>query len=155
MIVSLSGGFRGGRGGNRGYRGHGIGRGHGNDRVSSNYGRILSATVEGKTVKSKSYSKAEFSSMTGPQRIKFIELNNQRRQSNLTNNNDAHSASHLSVSISAAIIAGLKEATKTNVTFDDDITEDGDGSTSTKRRAESGGAGDFIANRCKKTSKKE
>ena len=77
--------------------------------------------------------------MTDPQRSKVSELNKQRRQSNLTNNRDAHFVSHLSTSISATIVAGVKEATTTNVTFDNDISEDGDGSTSTKGRAESDG----------------
>lgn len=153
MVAGLQGGFRGGRGGGRGHRGRGAGRGRGSDRTSSNQGRILSATVDGKTVESKSYSKAEFNAMTGPQRNKVIELNKQRRQSYMTNKHDAHSVSQLSSSISAAIVAGVREASKTN--DDDDITDDGDGSTSTKRRAESGGVGDFIANRRKKTSKKD
>ena len=71
----------------------------------------------------------------------------------MTNKHDAHSVSQLSSSISAAIVAGVKEASRTNA--DDDITDDGDSSISPKRRAESGGVGDFIANRRKKTSKKD
>ena len=93
--------------------------------------------------------------MTEPQRNKDIELNKQCRQSYMTNKHDAQSVSQLSRSISADIVVGVKKASNTNDTPEDDITDDGDDSTSTKRRAESDGVGDFITNLRKKASEKE
>ena len=155
MVAGLQGGFRGGRGGRgRGntFRGRG-GRGRGNYSNSNNRGPILSATVDGKTVESRSYSKAEFSALTGPQRNKVIDLNKQRRNNSANNSSgnhtDAHSVSQISTSISAAIVEGVKQASQSNNS--DDFTDD----ASTKRKAESGGVGEFIANRRKKTSNKQ
>ena len=75
MIAILQGGFLVGRGGGRGQYCCGIRRSRGNHRSSSSYGHILSAAVDGKIVKSKSYLKAELRAMTDAQRNKVIELN--------------------------------------------------------------------------------
>ena len=104
-------------------------------------------------MESRSYSKAEFSALTGPQRNKVIDLNKQRRNNSANNSSgnhtDAHSVSQISTSISAAIVEGVKQASQSNNS--DDFTDD----ASTKRKAESGGVGEFIANRRKKTSNKQ
>ena len=60
--------------------------------------------------------------MTGPQRNRIIDLNRQRRQANLDNKSDNWLMIQISTYISAAIVARVKKASKTNT--DDDINED-------------------------------
>ena len=57
MVAGLQGEFRGGRGGGRGHRGYGTGRGRGSDCCSSNYSRIISATVDGKKLRERATQK--------------------------------------------------------------------------------------------------
>ena len=59
--------------------------------------------------------------------------------------------SQISTSISAAIVEGVKQASQSN---NDDFTDETTTTTS-KRKAESGGVGEFIANRRKQTSNKD
>ena len=155
MISGLRGGFRGGgaRGG-YGRRNSGRdGRGGRGDHNSTNLGPHLKATVDGKVVESKRYSYQEFQNFNANQRNKIIQLHKERKakaSSTYNTHDDTMSIKSVGLitnSISEAIVAGVKQATQSNMS--DTVSEV---TQATKRKAESGSVGSFIKQRRNNTS---
>ena len=150
MISGLRGGFRGGGRGGRGGRG-----GKSNTYNNTNLGPVLKATVDGKVVESRRYSYQEFNNFNANQRNKIMDLHKQRKakagnqQTNSDNTMSVKSVSLITESISEAIVAGVKQATKTH--DDDTVSEMGE-SQNSKRKADSGSVGSFMKNRRNNTS---
>ena len=136
------------------------GRGRGRNRQSSNtlLGPMLSAVVDGKRVEGKIYPQAEFSALTKRQRGKVIELYRRRKEAGKNSNTSAIGS--LSDTISAAVVAGVRAATNTNLD-DESLTIDlpntqptdaGSTSNTSRRAASSGGVGEYMAKRRKGNS---
>ena len=119
---------------------------------------MLSAVVDGKRVEGRIYPQAELSALTKCQRGKVIELYQQRKEAGKSTNISAIGS--LSDIISAAVVAGVRAATNTNLddeslTIDLSSTQPTDaGSTSnTSHRAASlGGVGEYMKKRRKGNS---
>lgn len=135
-------------------RGNGRGRGRGHNRSNhNNLGPMLSATVDGKKIEGKIYPKKEFANLTKAQRDKVIELY-RKRKDNTGQNASVSALSNLSSTISAAVVAGVRQASVTNLD-DESITIEGgnDSNTIVTRSSNvstgSGAIGDFMAKRRK------
>ena len=153
MISGLRGGFRGGgRGGGGGRNGRGGGN---KSYTNTNLGPVLKATVDGKVVESRRYSYQEFNNFNSNQRNKIMELHRQRKakagkqQTNGDSTMSVKSVSLITESISEAIVAGVKQASKTH--DEDTVSEMGE-SHNSKRKADSGSVGSFMKNRRTNTS---
>jgi len=116
MISGLRGEFHGG---GRGGGGHSGGRG-GRGATYTNLGIVLKATVDSKVVESRRYSYQEFNNFKSNQRNKIIDLHKERRakasnqQANHGDTMSVKSASLITDSIIEAIVARVKQATRTN-----------------------------------------
>lgn len=137
---------------NGGSRGNGNGKSKNRNQANSqNLGPMLSAMVDGKKVEGKIYPKKEFSNLTRAQRDKVIELYRKRKNSSGSNISTTDLNS-LSSRISSAVIAGVRQASMSNleeesITIDPGSVQVPNNTSNSGSSTNSGAVGDYMSKR--------